>query len=89
MRREATVFGWFILVLGVFGIANGSAILIRGAIHVEGTSCKAICGISRLLAELFSPAVGTASAAAIYLLLGSCLALVGYLVLRGRQKARP
>lgn len=89
MRREATVFGRFILILGVSGIANGSAILIRGAIHAEGTSCKTICGISRLLAEIFSPAVGAASAAAIFLLLGSCLALVGYLVLKDRKKTRP
>lgn len=89
MRREATVFGGLILALGVFGIANGSAILIRGAIHAEGTSCKTICGISRLLAELFTPAIGAASAGAICLLLGSCLALVGYLVLRGRQRVRP
>lgn len=89
MRREAMVFGWFILILGVFGIANGSAILIRSAIHVEGASCKAICGISLLLAELFTPAIGDVAAGAIYLLVGSCLALVGYLVLRDRQRVWP
>lgn len=86
MHREATVFGWCILILGVLGIANGSAILIRGAVHAEGISCKAICGISLLLAELFTPAIGDVAAGAIYLLLGSCLALVGYQVLRDRQR---
>lgn len=91
MRREAMVFGGFILVLGVFGIVNGSAILIRGAIHVEGTSCKAICGILLLLllAELFTPEFGAAAAGAIYLLLGFSLALAGYFLLRGRQRGRP
>ncbi len=89
MRREAMVFGGFILVLGVFGIVNGSAILIRGAIHVEGTSCKAICGILLLLAELFTPEFGAAAAGSIYLLLGFSLALAGYFLLRGRQRGRP
>lgn len=55
MRRDATVFAWLILILGVFGTANGSAILIRGAFHAEGASCKAICGISRLFADFFRP----------------------------------
>lgn len=88
MHREATVFGWFMLILGVLGIANGSDILIRGAIHAEGTSCKAICGLSLLLAKIFTPNIGAVAAGIFYLLLGSCLAFVGYLVLRGRQKTR-
>lgn len=53
MHREATVFGWFVLILGVLGIASGCEILIRGAIHAEGSSCKALCGISLLLAQFF------------------------------------
>ena len=88
MRRDATVFAWLILILGVFGTANGSAILIRGAFHAEGASCKAICGIARLFADFFSPVVGAASAGAIYLLLGSCMALAGCLVLKDQKKTR-
>ena len=88
MHREATVFGGFMLILGVFGIANGIAILIRGVIHAEGSSCKAICGISLLLAQFFNPAVGAVSAGSIYLLIGSCIAVLGFMVLRNRQKTQ-
>lgn len=57
MYRDSTVLAWCVLILGVFGIVDGSDILIGGAIHTDGSSCKAICGLSLLLSQFFSFAV--------------------------------
>ncbi|WP_287876647.1 hypothetical protein [Aquitalea sp.] len=84
MYRGGTIFAWCVLILGVFGIADGSGILIRGVIHAESTSCKAICGLSLLLSQFFSPAVGALAAGIIYLLLGVFLVCIGYLMLKGK-----
>jgi small neutral amino acid transporter SnatA (MarC family) len=84
MYRESTVLAWCIFILGVFGIADGSDALIRGAIHAEGSSCKVICGLSLLLSQFFSPAVGALATGIIYLLLGVFLVCIGYLMLKGK-----
>ena len=82
MYRESTVLAWCIFILGVFGIVDGSDALIRGAIHTDESSCKVICGLSLLLSQFFSPAVGALATGIIYLLLGVFLVCIGYLMLK-------
>lgn len=84
MYRKSTVLAWCVLILGVFGIVHGSEILIRGAMHTDGSSCKAICGLSLLLSQFFSPAVAPLAAGVIYLLLGVFLVCIGCLVLKSK-----
>lgn len=84
MYRDSTVLAWCVLILGVFGIVDGSDILIRGAMHTDGSSCKAICGLSLLLSQFFSPVVGALATGIIYLLLGVLLVCIGCLMLKSK-----
>ena len=84
MYRDSTVLAWCVLILGVFGIADGSDILIRGAIHTDGSSCKVICGLSLLLSQFFSPVVAPLAAGIVSLLLGVLLVFIGCLVLKSK-----
>ncbi len=40
MYRDSTVLAWCVLILGVFGIADGSDILIGGAMHTDGVVAR-------------------------------------------------
>ncbi|QBJ79769.1 hypothetical protein [Aquitalea sp. USM4] len=84
MYRDSTVLAWCVLILGVFGIVDGSDILIRGAMYADGSSCKAICGLSLLLSQFFSSAVVALAVGVIYLLLGVFLVCIGYLMLKSK-----
>ncbi|WP_199103071.1 hypothetical protein [Aquitalea sp. ASV11] len=84
MHRQSTVLAWCILILGMFGIAGGSDVLIRGAVHAEGSSCKAICGLSLLLAQLLGAAAGAIALGVIYVMLGVFLLCIGYLMLKDK-----
>ena len=84
MHRQSTVWAWCILILGVFGIAGGSDVLMRGAVHAEGSSCKAFCGLSLLFAQLLGPAAGAIAVGVIYLILGVFLVCIGYLMLKDK-----
>ena len=84
MYRDSTVLAWCVLILGVFSIVNGSDILIRGAMHTDRSSCKAICGLSLLLSQFFSPVVAPLAAGIVYLLLGVFLVCIGCLVLKSK-----
>ena len=84
MHRQSTVLAWCILILGVFGIAGGSDVLMRGAVHAGGSSCKVICGLSLLLAQLLGPAAGALALGVIYLMLGVFLLCIGYLMLKDK-----
>ena len=86
MRREAKYVGWFLLILGIASIAINCLTLAGGDYQASGTSCKAICGISLLISEVFNPVVGNFIKASLGILIGSGFAFFGYLLLKDTRK---
>jgi hypothetical protein len=87
MRREAILFGWFLLVLGCSGILAGIGQLLNGSLPAAGLGCKAICGITQLMATLWGSNSASAVGGLLWLAAGGGFSAVGYRVLRNQRKS--
>ncbi len=83
MQRKVKLIGMFALLLGAVAVSSGISIWIGGSPAAsEGLSCKAICGITLLIAEFFGDTASTFAAGLLWIFAGIPFVLVGYLLLR-------
>jgi hypothetical protein len=82
MRREAKLIGWFAVVIGGASLLIGVLSLTGNNVQAKGLSCKAICGLSMLIAEIFGELAGRVTAGFITIAIGICAILLGYLILK-------
>lgn len=87
MRREAKLVGAFFVALGLVAVLGGTSLLFGVSSQSEGLSCKALCGLSLLIAQLLGTSAGTFTAGLLYVAAGVSVTFVGYSVLRGSRCA--
>lgn len=71
MTREAKLAGTFLFVLGLFGLYVGARFLLLGEPPAtNGSSCKAICGLTLLFTELLGRDAGRILGGTLWLVAG-------------------
>ena len=86
MRRETKLVGYFSVILGLLAFHTAIKALFGSSFPIGG-SCKAICGLSLLIAEFFGPAYGALVAGFLCVAIGMIFTFVGITTLRGSRSA--
>lgn len=83
MNRGIKWFAWLALAAGIGLMAAGVIQLIAPAGTMpSGLSCRAVCGLSLIAAELLGDQAGHWALAGLTYVLGMCLAAMGVKVIR-------
>lgn len=84
MNRERKLAGGVMLAVGLLGASAGMGLLFGGALPTaSGTSCKALCGLAMLSAELFGERAGQHVGGALWLAVGGAFCYFGLQGLKG------
>lgn len=87
MHRETKLMAYFVIALGVSAFALGLHGLSGPSVSISGLSCKVICGLSLVIAELFGPAYGVLIASFLWVAIGLAFTFVGVIILRDSRSA--
>lgn len=87
MHRETKLMAYFAIALGVSAFALGIHALSGSSVSLSGLSCKVICGLSLVIAELFGPVYGALVASFLWVAIGLVFTYVGGIILRGSRNA--